>query len=496
MTGSVLIVDIRRHRGNSNLVIELVGRNYPAANGVVPKWLVRPDQAHLLPPDRILGQADQVDGSWAGRIVDLVVQSAAKAQNGETGTPSWVLSYDMCIVSEIRKLTASGFAVTAVHIGQLHTEQRFARFGQSRPLRVVNGPGQFSLESRNVAPFGASEPSMSLEEAIKLAKEILREGGYTSPERALLQKDLRPQMIRRDRRAARHIGDPNSDTLLSDIVNAGLQEGWLKRFRKIPGKTGVELIYLTEPQTTVVSIDRIPRAETRQEAQPVPTPSLPIEVIAQAHQSESSTVSRPPKHPTRATLFEATLSKARIGAIPETRDLLLDAVEQALSAARDKALTLEQVFAQALSLAKTLAAEQAYDAERNWPVAERCIRRLMLSAEVILDCEEKPLQDRIGSSSKCVGKLASEFRKVCSAYLAEYIIRHVEGFNYDDDTYYLSLTLFRRGKQRAVAAEDLKAKADEILAYLESAGRIHMGEDRVIKISPTKSLSAVAQGKV
>jgi len=67
MTNTRIIADIRRHRGDSSFIIELV-RRFAAVSAATVDWLVRTDQAPLLPPDQVIGQADPLDSSWAARI--------------------------------------------------------------------------------------------------------------------------------------------------------------------------------------------------------------------------------------------------------------------------------------------------------------------------------------------------------------------------------------------------------------------------------------------
>jgi hypothetical protein len=63
-------------------------------------------------------------------------------------------------------------------------------------------------------------------------------------------------------------------------------------------------------------------------------------------------------------------------------------------------------------------------------------------------------------------------------------MRQMGGISYDDDPYYLGLTLYRRGVEKAVSAEELKTKADQILTYLDQQGRIEMDGNRQIRVRP------------
>jgi len=127
-----------------------------------------------------------------------------------------------------------------------------------------------------------------------------------------------------------------------------------------------------------------------------------------------------------------------------------------------------------------------YTTEKNWSIAEKCIQRLMLWAGVLITEDGHPLVDRIGCNSTIVGSLASDFRRKCEAYLAERIIFRLGGISYDDDPYYLGLTLYRRGGQKPVPPEELKARTDELLTYLQAENKIHMDSDRMIQARPTQ----------
>jgi hypothetical protein len=115
------------------------------------------------------------------------------------------------------------------------------------------------------------------------------------------------------------------------------------------------------------------------------------------------------------------------------------------------------------------------------------VKRLMLWAGVLLDEEGQPITDKIGSNAKEVSNLVDDFRRICEAYLVEHLIERSGGINYDDETYYIGLTIYRRGIERAVPADELKAKADSILAYLEETGRIYLDSNRILRVKSPKA---------
>jgi hypothetical protein len=512
MTGRKYIVDIRRHRGlNSSYAVELVGRFCSGSPGAVVEWLVRPDQAHLIPPDHIIGQADPLDHSWTTRICERLVQLSA-TQNGGTGTPVWVLSYDNLLLAQAQKLNTEKQHITSVHLGELYKMNvpSLDRFPERRSLPRTFRNGSSRVTRDHFRPDCASATSsLSMEEAIALVKRILRDGGYTSSEHALPQKELRPRMSGVDSRAARQPGHPASENLIADLVDGGLQEGWLKRFRGVPGRTGTELIYLNEEVAASSGVAGSTASEatqlvgSQQNAGPAVATSAAVDStrgivvdrqpVAIVEQTMAVSLSQMPKRQNRATKFEAALSKSRIGAIPETRELLFDAVEGIVSDLDGELVLVTELFSRAVKRAQEKAAEAGYTSEKNWPTAERCIRRLMLWAGVLIGEEEEPIADKIGSNSRRLVKLAPDFRRKCEAYLMEHIIEKLGDIKYDDDPYYLGLTLFRRGKERAVAPEELKDKADVILVYLEENGRIEMDTDRVVRIKSGSKMFAIAK---
>jgi hypothetical protein len=296
-----------------------------------------------------------------------------------------------------------------------------------------------------------------------------------------------------------------SENLIADLVDRGLQEGWLRRFRGVNGKTGTEMIYLIEKSSTAPDAPRsqpglcegvgvLVEGETAAPVLPTPTASS-AEAVDTRQASTTTAAGLPrslPKHKNRATEFEAVLSKSRIGAIPETRELLFDAIEAIASELNGNPVLVTELFSRAVKRAQEVAQHTCYKSERNWPTAERCVRRLMLWASVLTGDDGNPVADKIGSNSRRFVGLVPDFRRICEAYLVEHIIQGMGAINYDDDPYYLGLTLYRRGKERAVPPEELKDRADAILLYLQENGRIEMDNERAVRIKAARKVHAIA----
>jgi len=490
-----LVADIRRHRGDTNYIVELVGRFSP---GAAVDWLVRPDQAHLLPPEHIIGQAESSDRSGTSRICEHLVQSVRRnGTQNHAGSGFWVLSYDNHLLAEVCKLNLDGLTLTTQHLSELF---------RLRPDRQPTVNAASHLGRSNFRPTGTTS-AISLDAAVALAKSVLVTGGHTSRETALPQKDLRIKMAFLDQRLKKS-ADPSTSGLLSEVVDIGMQTGWLKRFRRIPLQSGTEFVYAeidtvsgaTASTSTAVTSAAIPsRAGLQELSIPLKTPSK-IEAPADSsidvpNGSPGIPSAKTNKHRNRATDFEAILSKSRIGSLPETRELIFDGVEQVVAGLGRESILLPELFARAVAVAQQKAEEDGFVGEKKWAIAERCIRRLMMWTGVLIDRDGQAVPDKIGANASQIQALAPDFRRLCEAFLAERIIAETASFKYDDDPYYLGLTLYRRGRQKAVSAEELKAKADGILMHLEKENRIEMGPDRVIrvKLQPKKMLALPKQ---
>jgi hypothetical protein len=519
------VVDIRKHRGDSRFVVELVRCFCSRSRGATIDWLVRPDQTDLIPPESIIGTAEPSDRTWGTRLRDHLVQISQKDQNA-TGGAFYLLSYDNWVLNLARVASPSSATVTALHISELfkmgiHKElamQALARGETAANPRFARRlyPVFDAVQNKSRFLSGPSldHNSFTLEDAIRLTKQALRNGCHVSPATGLPQKELRPRLSALDFRARRQRGNPTSELLIPNIVDKGLQEGWLKRFRGASGKTGTEIVYLVEDGISVPAAESSERVvtlaapATHQANPPIEAstpnqgpPSIAADSVlpsvtpaANSPQSAEGAEPKHRKHPNRATEFEAILSKSRIGAMPETRDRLFEALEAEFAESKNLPLPLLELFAKAVCTAREKADVDGYTAEKNWNIAQMCVKRLMQWSSVLLGEDGQPVSDGIGSNAKKVSSLEPNFRCLCEAYLIEHIIEKSGGVNFDDEIYYLGLTVYRRGKERAVAAEELKAKADATLSYLDQQGRILLDADRMLRIKPPRTRSlAVAR---
>ena len=112
-----LLVDIRRHRGDSNFIIGLINRFMASLPVVAVEWLVRPDQAAMVPSQSVIGQSDANDQSWANGIATRIRQLS---QPGQEARNLSVLSYDGYLLNAAERLVYSdNLRVRTKHLGEL-----------------------------------------------------------------------------------------------------------------------------------------------------------------------------------------------------------------------------------------------------------------------------------------------------------------------------------------------------------------------------------------
>jgi hypothetical protein len=450
-----VIVDLRRHRTGVPYIVSLISQYVAGLGGATVEWLLRPIQAQFVPQDHHLGLAEATDDQWGETISQHMLE--LRNTKGVEG-PFWVLSFDNALLSKVKAVTDQGLIVTVVHLGGIMSSSQLKQQLRESERKVQNCPG-------------TPAEQISVEEACVLVRNLLLVGDHTEPNRAFSQKDLRPKLVQLDRRAFKQRGNAASEFLIKDVVARGQSEGWLASTRLQAGKSGTEVIYLTS---------RTP-----------PTSTMPNTLIEAAKLIE--TISEPSGKQQRASQFEGFIALARIGAIPRTRDLLFDAFEATIAKNGYEPLLLNDLLDVSMSGAKERAVELEYSNEKNWDVAGRCVLRLMCRAGVLISPKGVVIEDRIGRDSHRVGSLASEFRLICEAYLAAHIIQSTSPFNYDDDTYYLGITLYRQGAADKLSPSELKQKADSILAYLEQKGVVEMSSDHLIHCVASKAKTAPAR---
>lgn len=488
------LIDIRRHRGDSNFIIGLINRFMADLPVVAVEWLVRTDQAVLVPREFTIGQADSNDPSWAAGIATRIRQLS---QSGPEGLEYMVLSYDGYFLNAAERLAYSdNLRVKTKHLGDL-MKNSWTLQQTGGPVQGVSGmpaPSAFTGGRRaGSPPSGAS--MITLDEAVELMKSILRRGEYLHRGRAIPQKDVRVYMTAMDPRAAKVPGDFDSESLIRNIVTRGQREGWLVRFDRIAGKSGSEMLYLVENQVT----PRIPIPQPQYsvvEAE-TPKPGLPeaaglsidakqqvVDATVPETRAEAPipVVEAPKKSakenlPERTAIMEGAIQDEKIGSLSETRTYFLDAIESILKDRGDAVLVVSHLFSRAENMAKKRASETGYVAEQKWGIARRCIQRLAVRSGALIterDGEQVCIYEGLGDESAPVCDVSPDFRMMCFGHMAETIIRRLGKIHFKDDYFHLGMALFRRGKMNMVDSESLRIEADKVLRYLFDKGRIEL----------------------
>ena len=440
MSARRVIVDLRRHRTSVPYIVSLLRQWIADLGGATVEWLLQPSQAQFLPHENHLGLAEASDDEWTEKICQRILDTRASEEN----VSFWIMSFDNALLGSARAVAGRGLPVTAVYLGTIMSDPSLKSRVRSDSLRR--------------APTSPQE-NMPLEESCRLTRELLQQGGHTSSEHPLMLSQLRPRLAQLDPRANGPHALGSSLPLIKETVARGRREGWLSSRLLQPGNTGTTAIYLATA------------ASDSGASQPPPAALVaPVNVDNKRESGKS-----------RADEFEASLTNARIGAFPRTREFVFSAVEAVIERDAYEPLLISELLEVSLSGAR--AQEEATGAtnEKNWEVAGRCVMRLMCKAGVLLTKDDAQIADGIGRESKRVHRLADDFRLHCESLLAEFIIRDAGTFHYDNDTYYLGLTLYREGSSNKLSVSEIKEKGDLLLAFMEQEGRIEMGQDLIVK---------------
>lgn len=499
-------IDIRRHRGDSNFIIGLINRFLAGQPVLAAEWLVRPDQAGLIPPKSVIGQSEPNDQSWPNGIVIRIRQLSQSAMGGQE---FMVLSYDGYLLNSAARLAyTDNLPVKTKHLGTL-VKNSWTFLQTPEPVAAVPGVPVLAAGAawdRRAAPPPSGVSKISPDEAVELMKTVLRRGEYFHRERAIPQKDIRVYMTAMDARAAKAPGDYESETLIRNIVERGQRERWLIRFERTPGKSGTEMLYLEENQATAGTSTyptELSASEPKgqklgfSEANNQPNGESQ-EVIATAplgakseetHEADSRKRIAKGNLPERTALMERAIQDEKIGSLTETRKYFFDAVESILKDKGEETLIVSHLFSRAENVAKNRADEAGYSAEQKWGIAKRCMQRLMIRSGALLaerDGEKVSIFEGFGDESAVVCDLSPDFRMMCTALMAETVIQKLGKLHFKDDYFYLGMALFRRGKMNMVDSESLRIEVDRVLVYLLNKRRIELvgSEIRIAKHSP------------
>jgi len=234
MFKNVFLVDITEHRGLDERVVTPVQAFASECAAELVDWFVLPRQVHpqlgtrgRVFPSNAIGL--QLWPQIRQRILEL-------HSNGYGGAVFHVLSYSPYILSEARSLNRPDMLIRTTPIPVLFTRRRGA---------------------------SSDVPSLSLQEGLELAMRVLRKYGHTSKQKALLQVQLRPLLVKEDERAKKNPSDRSSNRLISNLITEGVRTGCIGTYN-VENIPGTERIWLVEAEASPMREFSLANSETAQ----------------------------------------------------------------------------------------------------------------------------------------------------------------------------------------------------------------------------------------
>jgi hypothetical protein len=269
-------------------------------------------------------------------------------------------------------------------------------------------------------------------------------------------------------RLALNPADFASRTLISDVVNDGIRNGWLQRF-KLDNKSGTERIYLAVASTPT----------------PVQLPQVPAQIsspqVAPATQDKD-------KGRERTLEMIAALKHRRIYTGKQIRDYIFTALRSAMEQPNLIPLSTSQLVRQVCSAAEAQAKADGVSFT-FWYAASDASFEMMLHAGVLLDENGKPIPSGIGSRGTKVHRIVPNFEDRCEVFLLEFLIKTLGNISSHDRTA-LAHSLFKVAPDKK-SIYDMQDWVDELLVMLQD--RISESEDGVFVVDKQqRAFSAVS----
>ena len=157
------------------------------------------------------------------------------------------------------------------------------------------------------------------------------------------------------------------------------------------------------------------------------------------------------------------------------RDLMFNAVEQALCDEEPGPMMVSRLTRDALSRARA-EAERSRFMFASWETTGRAVINAMLCAGVLLTPERTPIRRDVGAHAAVVGGLSEYYRDATEAFLIEFLIRRMSDVTTRDHTA-LAHALFRHFDDR-VPMDYFEDRVAILLASL--AGRVELRGDQYL----------------
>ena len=269
--------------------------------------------------------------------------------------------------------------------------------------------------------------------------------------------------------------DPQSVSLISDVVRMGESEGWLERCDY--GKSGTERMYL-----------KVSKPDTVVEVSTAPTSSR---VPALSEASKPDHTQEPSKPGRLRTLqIKQCLKDAHLYSPKDVRELFFEALREIAPNLSSAPMTAGRVLGKALKRAKEVAAAQNVSFQ-NWSHAADGMLNTALAAGVLLGHEGGILNP--SARTEMVSAIDTvHLVDRCESFMLKYVIKALGDITVRDRTA-LAFALFKEAPSKTEVFE-MQQRVDELLALLQ--GEVTEGKDGLFRIdedSKGETLAVAAQ---
>jgi hypothetical protein len=433
MSKNLFFFDLTRHKGPVQGLISSArayAQTYPAA---VVEWLVSPLQR--VDTLSLEGTTHQVTQYDAGAFLEKRLHQL----NGDgvaSGTVH-IFSHSGYVLSRAETLRSPGWTIRATS---------FKFLPRSTP--VVNS---FAIETVG---------GMSVEEAVELTKKVLAEEGHVSEDTALLECFLRPRLFDRDRRAAKRPSDPTSLTLITEVVEHGLNNGWLKRAR-VQRRSGTERIWLASqtgsaPATATSAVATATSVKTIETATiaVVPVQSLPIAPVPPEPANKGKA---------RTQEMISILNKSFVYSPNNIRRYVFSAINSFKKEGTVRNGTVAQFMKDIKERAMAEAQKESV-AYKHWKATMDAILEMLLAAKVLIGPGDQAVTRGLHARGTQLVSIIDNFEDECELFLLKVLIQKMQLTSKDRVS--IAHALFKEGSKKEY--DKLEERLDALFTLLGS----------------------------
>ena len=451
MSNHVFLIDVTRHKGQVESVVNSALSYARSFEPAKVEWFCVASQAPVVTAvvpaeDGTVNSADLVGPElWKVMHAKLL----ALSHNGNGSATFHVLSYDKQVLMAADGLSSKDLTVRSYSLASIRTAQRTG----GAPRAFVAAPRSGSI---------------SVAEAVELTKKILAEAGAVSADSALLVSALRPLLVKRDKRAAKIVGDAGSVRLSSEILADGRINGWMGL--EVPFAGG-ERIWLLSTGTVQKSASLI---AVPPEAGTAPEPKLP---------------ERPDRGKQRSEMMVKCLKDRGVYSPKQIRDYFFSEIEAIRKQPGALSMTVSQLVRQVRTRAEERAKAEGVE-YGFWPVAADAILEMLLAARTLIGTDSQAIRPGIHARGANVSSIRENFQDACESFLLQTVISELKDVTVHDRTS-LAHALFKLGRDKG-SIESMQDRVD----FLFNRLGFDLVEDPVTRHLTVECHTAVASSAV